>query len=63
MRDDRDRLQDILDAVEAIRSRCGSDRTPFDGDEVWAAVDRDVDPLAESIRRILGQDGDVPDRV
>lgn len=116
MRDDRDRLQDILDAVAAIRSRCGRDRTPFDGDEllrvwclhhlqvigeaasglsedlrqrhaevpwreivgmrnvivhgyfqvdwdeVWVAVDRDVDPLAEAVRRILDPDGDAPDR-
>jgi uncharacterized protein with HEPN domain len=38
MRRDAERLQDILDAIDAIRSRVGADRAAFDGDamvRVW----------------------------
>jgi len=38
MRSDEDRLRDVLDAIEAIQTRAGSDRTLFDADElirVW----------------------------
>jgi uncharacterized protein with HEPN domain len=38
VRKDEDRLRDILDAIGAIRSRTGSDRSRFDGDalvRVW----------------------------
>ena len=38
MRKDEDRLRDILDAIGAIRSRTGSDRSSFDADpllRVW----------------------------
>jgi uncharacterized protein with HEPN domain len=38
MRVDADRLRDILDAIEAIRSRVGPDRAAFDADamvRVW----------------------------
>lgn len=38
MRRDADRLRDILEAIDAIRSRVGLDRSPFDADamvRVW----------------------------
>ena len=38
MRHDEERLRDIVEAIDAIRSRAGSDRARFDADEmvrVW----------------------------
>lgn len=38
MRTDEDRLRDIVDAIDAIRSRVGSERSAFDADamvRVW----------------------------
>lgn len=63
MRDDRDRLQDILDAVAAIRSRCGRDRAHFDGDEllrVWCLhhlqlIGEAASGLSEDLRQRHGE--------
>ena len=114
MRADEDRLRDILDAIDAIRSRVGMDRSGFDADEmvrvwclhhitvigeatarlsaelrarhptppwrsiigmrnavvhgyfevdweeVWAVLERDLDPLRRSIDAVLVGEGWTP---
>ena len=55
MRDDRERLADVLAAIDRIRRYVQDDRTRFDADELLQSAVRDLPKLQESVTRILAE--------
>ena len=57
MRDDRERLADVLAAIDRIRRYVQDDRTRFDTDELRRVntVTRDLPKVQESVTRILAE--------
>ena len=57
MRDDRERLADVLTAIDRIRRYVQDDRTRFDTDELRRVntVTRDLPKVQESVTRILAE--------
>jgi len=55
VRDDRERLADVLAAIERIRRYVQDDRTRFDADELLQSAVRDLPKLQESVTRILAE--------
>jgi len=53
--DDRERLADVLAAIERIRRYVQDDRTRFDADELLQSAVRDLPKLQESVTRILAE--------
>jgi uncharacterized protein with HEPN domain len=55
VRDDRERLADVLAAIDRIRRYVQDDRTRFDADELLQSAVRDLPKLQESVTRILAE--------
>ena len=53
MRDDRERIQDILDAISHIEKYAIKGRKTFDRDEVWATIEKDIPVLKQQLLEIL----------
>ena len=58
MRRDRQRLQDVLDAIAAMRNQLVHGYFQVDWSLVWRAVERDVPLLKVTVSRLLAETPD-----